>query len=130
MIATKRICFCPVWLQAYLAATSADQRIAMYEWQGPLIHGRNDNLSASIGESVPFINHCANESIRELISRIVDRWDALYDNPASSIDVHPPVQGRIALTVYLRQAMRMKLEFLDIRLCDEESSLLTLLNTV
>ena len=90
-----------VWLHARFTATYADRRGATNEWRGPVILRPKDYLSMSISESVLFVDHGANESVRELISPIVDTRNALYDHVPFSIDVHPPVPG-VALMVYLR----------------------------
>jgi hypothetical protein len=67
-------------------AAYADYRVAMLERKGPVVCGRNDNLSMSIGESVLLIDDRANESFRELLSPIVGRRNGLYDNTPFSID--------------------------------------------
>jgi hypothetical protein len=110
-------------------ATHADRRVAMVEWRGPIILGRNDNLPMSIGESVLFIDDGANKSVRELIGPIVENRNALYDNAPFSIDVHPPVPGVIVIE-YHRQAMRVEFKFLDIILCDEKLPLAASQNAV
>ena len=72
-------------------AAQAKNRIAMFEWRGPVILGRDHNLTVSIGESIPSVDEDANESVRELFGPIVGNRDVLYDDAAFSIDVHKQV---------------------------------------
>lgn len=101
----------------------------MFEWKGPVVFGRNDNLPMSIGESVLLIDDRANETVRELIRPIVGNRNALYDNAPSSIDVHPPASLVIVIE-YHRQAVSIEFKCLDIILCDEQLPLTILQNTI
>lgn len=112
-----------VWLYAYFTATYADLGMALFEWSGPVIPGRNHNPPLPIRESVFFIDDGAHQSLRELISPIVDYRNALYDHPPLAVDVHPPVPGLAAVTEYLRQAMRIEFKLADILLRNEQFSL-------
>ena len=101
----------------------------MHERKSPVVFGRNNDLSMSIGESVLLIDDRANEAVRELISPIVGNRNALYDNAPSSVDVHPR-PSLVIVIEYHRQAVSIEFKSLDIILCDEHLSLTILQNTV
>ena len=122
--------YCRVaWHYAGFTAAHANDSVALFEWTGPIILGRNDNFSFWIGESVLFIDDDANESLRELIGPIVNVQNALYDNPPFSIDVQELLPGRIVIE-YRRQANRIESQFLHIILRDEQLALAVLQDTV
>src|SRR6516162_5665772 len=91
----------------------------MVEWTAPVILGRNDNLSTSVGESDLFVDDYANESVRELFGRIVRNRNVLYDDAPLSIDVHKQLP-RVNVMEYHSQAIRIEFKFLDVLRCDEQ----------